>query len=195
MGGGRAKFLVRCGVIDDPSSLLVTNDWHTRSMIKRLARDYKKATGNGLRIRSGRRTCAQQNAIYAQGRTTGGVIVTGASGCRSWHVTGRAVDLDPFDPTTGNIFPGNSDEYRTLGAIWKKLGGKWGGDFANIYDPGHFEWHPGTEINDVCPIGMDCAQLQVIKAPPTYLILSGAVLLVTVGIFAATVMMPTPRTA
>jgi hypothetical protein len=182
-------------VLDDPYNLLTTNDWHTRAMIKRLAKDYRKATGYGLRIRSGRRSCAEQNAIYAKGRTAPGPIVTGASGCRSWHVTGRAVDLDPFDPATDKIFPGNSDEYRWLGAQWKKLGGKWGGDFANIYDPGHFEWHPGAEINDVCPIGMQCAQLEVRQHVPTYLIASGAVLLLTVGIFAATVTMDPARTS
>lgn len=176
-------------MIDDPNNLLATNDWHTRAMIKKLAKDYHRHTGNGLRIRSGRRTCAEQDNIYAQGRTRAGPIVTGAQGCRSWHVTGRAVDLDPFDPSTGILFPGNSDEYRVLGAMWKKLGGGWGGDFANIYDPGHFEWHPNMEIDDVCPRGMKCASLQIKKTVPTYLIASGAILAVTIGIFAATVTM------
>lgn len=180
-------------MIEDPHNLLATNDWHTRAMIKRLARDYQALTGNGVRIRSGRRSCAEQDAIYAQGRTTPGAIVTGASGCRSWHVTGRAVDLDPFDRATGRVFPGNSVEYQKLGTLWKKLGGGWGGDFENIEDPGHFEWHPGKEINEVCPINLPCSQLEIKSQVPTYLIVSGAILAVTVGIFVATTTMDVPQ--
>lgn len=172
-------------MIDDPVNYLSTLDWRARAMIKRLAKDYARKTKKNLRIRSGRRTCAEQNALFAQGGT-----VTGAKGCKSWHVTGRAVDLDPIDPRTGEVFPGNSDEYRTLGALWKKLGGIWGGDFSNIYDPGHFEWHPGSVIEDVCPDTLPCENLRVQKSVPTYLIISGAILTVTVGIFAATAFGP-----
>lgn len=181
-------------MIEDPRSLLKTNDWHTRAMVKRLASDYFKATGNAFRIRSAKRTCAEQDHIYAQGRTRSGAVVTGAQGCRSWHVTGRAIDGDPIDKNTGNPFPGNSDEYRWLGAQWKKLGGAWGGDFSNIYDPGHFEWHPGQDINTVCPIGMPCSQLQVKQTYPTYLIVAGGVMVAAIGIFAATVFMPVKGT-
>ena len=28
----------------------------------------------------------------------------------------------------------------TLGNIWEELGGKWGGNFRNLYDPYHFEY-------------------------------------------------------
>lgn len=182
-------------VIEDPYNLLATIDWHTRSMVKTLARNYHKLTGNGLQIRSGRRSCEEQDAIYAQGRTTPGTISTSARGCKSWHVIGRAVDADPFDPRTGKVFPGNSDEYRRLGDIWKKLGGIWGGDFPNLYDPGHFEWHPDKVIEDICPENMACVQLKVQNKVPIYLLASGAILLLTVGIFTATVTMKVPARA
>jgi len=182
-------------VLEDPYNLLASTDWHTRTMLKRLARDYHKLTGNGLRVRDGRRTCEEQDAIYAQGRTTSGAIATNARGCKSWHVLGRAVDADPFNPHTGDVFPGNSTEYRVLGVIWKKLGGVWGGDFSGLYDPGHFEWHPDKSIEDVCPENMSCYQLKVQNKVPIYLMASGAILLLTVGIFTATVTMKVPARA
>lgn len=180
-------------MIDDPKNLLPSADWHTRAMIRKLAGEYQRLTKHGVRIRSGRRTCEEQDTIYAQGRSYPGPIVTNARGCKSWHVTGRAVDLDPFDPQTGQTLPGYSDHYRVLGAIWKKLGGQWGGDFSGLYDPGHFEWHPGIAIEDICPADMRCADLRVRRSVPTYLIASGTVLAVTMGIFVATVTMNPAR--
>ncbi len=102
------------------------------------------------RVTSTRRTCAEQNAIYAQGRTTPGAIVTNARGCQSWHVCGRALD----------IYLGSkakSADYKWLGAQWVSLGGKWGGDFG---DPGHFEYHPGLTIERVCPNPDDCRSIE-----------------------------------
>jgi len=102
-----------------------------------------KAEGIGMKLISGKRTCAQQNALYAQGRTTAGPIVTGARGCRSWHTQGRAVDFSP-SPTT-------EAAYARIGAIAQELGGVWGGQFPNLRDLGHIEYHPGLKISDVCP--------------------------------------------
>ena len=116
----------------------------TQAMVDRLLA-YARRQGYGARVASERRTCGEQDALYAKGRTTSGGIVTGAPGCRSWHTWGRAVDI---------YIPGWPDEaYRKLGAYWQSIGGRWGGDFG---DPGHFEWHPGVDISDVCPSGTDC---------------------------------------
>jgi hypothetical protein len=97
------------------------------------------ADKNGISasVVSTRRSCAEQNAIYAGGAG----VVTEARGCQSWHVWGRAADLHIDGPSSG---------YAVLGAEWKRMGGKWGGDFS-FGDLGHFEWHPGLTIEDVCP--------------------------------------------
>lgn len=50
-----------------------------------------------IRVTQGLRTIAEQNALYAQGRTEPGKIVTHAAGCSSWHVLGCAVDVAPMD--------------------------------------------------------------------------------------------------
>lgn len=92
-------------------------------------------------IVSSRRTREQQNALYAQGRTKPGAVVTGARGCRSWHVLGRAVDIAGM----------NVSQYRQLGQWWKRQGGRWGGDFENLFDGPHYEYHPGVEIWEACP--------------------------------------------
>lgn len=105
----------------------------------------RRALEQGIRLRltSGIRSCAQQNAIYAQGRTTPGAIVTGAKGCQSWHVQGRAVDFEPI--------PRTAQAYAAVGAIAEQLGGVWGGRFSNLQDLGHIEYHPGMTIQQVCP--------------------------------------------
>ncbi len=109
-----------------------------------------RARGAGLapRLVSGRRSCAEQNRLYAQGRTSSGAIVTQARGCRSWHVQRRAVDV---------AFPKGAEAgYAQLGAIAKELGGKWGGDFPGFPDVGHLEYHPGLTIEQVCPDPDNC---------------------------------------
>jgi hypothetical protein len=105
---------------------------------------FARSRGLNPKIVYTRRSCAEQNALYAQGRTTPGNIVTGAQGCRSWHVLGRAVDID--------IGSNNCADYAELGAFWKSIGGVWGGDFPNIKDCVHFELrHPTLPLDALCP--------------------------------------------
>ena len=132
--------------------------WEFRKRFKKLAKELERETGWDIKIRSGRRSCATQNRIYAQGRSAPGSIVTYAPGCRSWHVVGRAMDADPIDPATGKA-PRGCQPYLTTGTIWESLGGKWGGRFKGFGpcgDAGHFEWHPGLSMSDVCPVATDC---------------------------------------
>ena len=107
-------------------------------------------------LASAYRTCDQQYALYAQGRSVPGKLVTGAPGCFSWHTHGRAVDL---------AIPGYPIPlYEKLGLWWEKLGGVWGGRFQ---DPNHFEWHPRTKVAEACPRGPGtCPTLAEITAMP-----------------------------
>jgi peptidoglycan LD-endopeptidase CwlK len=50
-----------------------------------------------IRVTQGLRTYAQQNALYAQGRTLPGNIVTDAQGGQSAHNFGYAVDVVPVN--------------------------------------------------------------------------------------------------
>lgn len=90
-------------------------------------------------VTSGNRTYAEQNALYEQGRSTAGKIVTNARGGYSNHNFGLAFDLTIFK----NGQPvWESPDYKTLGAIGKEVGLVWGGDWQSISDEPHFELHP-----------------------------------------------------
>lgn len=124
--------------------------------------DAAAARGLQFKVRSTRRTCAQQADLYATGRQPNDAraIVTHARGCTSWHVTGRAVDVTM---TAGS--------YADFGALAKSMGWKWGGDFPGFPDVGHVEWHPGMTTADVCPNPAVCVDTAVDttvpSAPPT----------------------------
>lgn len=112
-----------------------------------------RARGIEVRVTSTLRTCEEQNRIYAQGRTDPGPIISGASGCRSWHTWGRAFDVLIEDPSIegGIVMDGSDHRYDELGDIGHTLGLIWGGNFSWGRDAGHFEYHPGMTIDDVCP--------------------------------------------
>ena len=62
----------------------------------RLAAADLKAQGITVMVTSGYRSFAEQNALYAQGRTKPGNIVTNAKGGQSLHNYGLAVDVVPL---------------------------------------------------------------------------------------------------
>lgn len=162
--------------LQDPSGYLPGLQWQTRDKLVELAGRFRKATGLDLKVRSGRRTCAQQNALYAEGRDGAGQIITYASGCTSWHVLGRAADLDPVTPSgQGQAEPA----YRSAGAIWVAMGGVYGGNFPGFPDIGHFEWHPGLTIEQACPSPTYCARIEasIQTSPPAlhYIAIGGLV--------------------
>jgi peptidoglycan L-alanyl-D-glutamate endopeptidase CwlK len=66
------------------------------SLIGQLA-DSLASEGIVVRVTQGLRSIAEQDALYAQGRTTPGDIVTNAQGNQSWHCFGCAVDLVPME--------------------------------------------------------------------------------------------------
>jgi hypothetical protein len=140
---------------------MATTDGLTADTIEQVTKLFAAAGAEGmtLKIRSGRRTCAQQAEQYAIGRQPGDTraIVTKAKGCQSWHVQGRAVDID---------IVGGPKDYARLGAIWKSFGGKWGGDFPPPLntDVGHLEFHPGLTSQQACPDPDNCVDTPIVTA-------------------------------
>lgn len=127
----------------------------------RLLLAYAVEQGITLAITSGKRSCAYQDQLYAQGRTAPGSIVTYARGCNSWHVVGRAVDV---------LIKAGPKDYAGLAAYWKSLGGAWGGDFkgaaGSLGDVGHFEYHPGLRYaSEVCVDPAHCGIDEAANAP------------------------------
>lgn len=102
---------------------------------------YFKARDNGIAINiiSGTRTFDEQNALYAQGRTTAGSIVTNARGGYSNHNFGIAFDIGVF---SGNRYLPESPLYKAVGALGMELGLEWGGNWTSIVDQPHFQLRP-----------------------------------------------------
>ena len=75
------------------------------------------------------RTFAEQDALYAQGRTAPGNIVTYAKGGQSWHNFGRAFDAVPLrQDRSGRVWwDAPMDVWLTMGATGERLGLTWGG--------------------------------------------------------------------
>lgn len=111
--------------------------------IQQKARDFLvKATqaGFNLRITHGYRSIEEQNALYAQGRTKPGAIVTNARGGQSFHNFGMAFDV--VDTKAGyNI---NWDK---LGEIGRSVGLEHGD--RGYVDKPHFQYREGLSLEQV----------------------------------------------
>lgn len=107
-------------------------------------------TGENILVRvvQGLRTWAQQDALYAQGRTAPGAIVTNARGGESWHNFGCAVDLTPsrdgidakFNPDWNESHP-NWQRLVTLGESLGLTSGKSWGDAPHLQLTGRFPYN------------------------------------------------------
>jgi peptidoglycan L-alanyl-D-glutamate endopeptidase CwlK len=93
------------------------------------------------------RTVWEQDAIFAQGRTRPGKVVTNARGGMSWHNFRRAADLVLMGENGEPVWA-DPAAYARLGEVAKWLGFAWGGDFHYLKDYGHIEYHPGLTLAD-----------------------------------------------
>jgi peptidoglycan L-alanyl-D-glutamate endopeptidase CwlK len=101
----------------------------------------QKAALNGIRIKiiSGLRTYAEQDKLYAQGRTTPGPKVTNSRGGYSNHNFGIAFDVGVFE---GQKYLPESVKYKAVGVLGTDLGLEWGGNWTSIIDQPHFQLRP-----------------------------------------------------
>lgn len=94
------------------------------------------------------RSKAEQDAIYAQGRTTAGAIVSNAKYPLSPHNWGLAFDIYRND---GKGAYNDADGwFARCGAVGKTLGLFWGGEFRSFTDKPHFElkkYLPANSVN------------------------------------------------
>ena len=95
------------------------------------------AQGLIIKITDCVRTQAEQDTLYAQGRTTTGAIVTNASYPKSNHNWGIAFDFCRNDGT--GAYRNDDDFFDKVGAVGKSIGLFWGGDFTSITDKPHFQ--------------------------------------------------------
>ena len=103
-----------------------------------------KELGINAKVIAGLRTYAEQEALYAQGRTKPGKVVTKARGGHSIHNFGLAFDVGVFSDDD-KTYHGESPSYRTLGEIGEGLGLAWGGRWKFVDEP-HFEYKHGKTL-------------------------------------------------
>lgn len=92
-----------------------------------------------VRITEGHRSNAEQNALYAQGRTSGGNVVTNARGGQSYHNYGLAFDVVPVEVMHRTNWAPNDPVWQRVEEAGKRYGFDWGGDFRSITDMPHFQ--------------------------------------------------------
>lgn len=99
--------------------------------------------GISVEVVQGLRTFEEQNALYAQGRTKKGQIVTNARGGFSNHNYGLAVDLCPFK--NGKPQWNDNAGFLAIGAEAASLGLEWGGNWKKFIDKPHVQL-PGLTV-------------------------------------------------
>lgn len=101
----------------------------------------EECSKQGLKIAIGEtyRTIAEQDALYAQGRTTPGNIVTSAQGSTysSYHQWGTAFDF--FRNDGQGAYKDTDGFFSKVGAIGVGLGLEWGGNWKSPVDKPHFQ--------------------------------------------------------
>ncbi|MER2293971.1 MAG: M15 family metallopeptidase [Desemzia incerta] len=111
------------------------------SALELINRAYKE--GIYVQISSGFRSFTDQNALYAQGRTKSGNIVTNARGGYSNHNFGLAVDYFLVSDDGSKALWTVNDKWKRVAAIGKELGFSWGGDWESFPDYPHLEMTGG----------------------------------------------------
>lgn len=99
-----------------------------------------------VRISQGLRTFAEQDALYAQGRTKPGKKVTNAKGGQSIHNYGFAVDIvliiDGKTASWDTVKDWDDDrksDWMEVVKVFKDNGWNWGGDWKSFKDLPHFD--------------------------------------------------------
>jgi peptidoglycan LD-endopeptidase CwlK len=107
------------------------------------------------------RTIAEQNKLFAQGRTSIGKIVTKARGGHSYHNYGLAIDIVLIKDVNGDgnyekaVWDTKSDfdgdgksDWMEVVQIFKEYGWEWGGDWKFVDAP-HFQKTFGYSVRQL----------------------------------------------
>lgn len=101
--------------------------------------------GIDLLVTSTYRDAESQDALYAQGRTTKGFIVTNAKGGESYHNYRCAVDVVPLingKPDWDTAHP----VWESVAILGKQSGLEWAGDWKTFKEMAHFQYTGGLTI-------------------------------------------------
>ena len=123
------------------------NDLHPRAKAKAVAfrRHCQAFHGIDVLIYCTYRDFEQQDALYAQGRTTKGRKVTNARGGQSEHNFRLAWDCVPLNG--GKAEWGNKKAYKLMGEVAATLGIDWAGNWKSFKETAHFSYKAGKPFS------------------------------------------------
>jgi peptidoglycan L-alanyl-D-glutamate endopeptidase CwlK len=108
-----------------------------------------KAQGIDLLVTSTYRSTAEQNALYAQGRTKPGKKVTNAKGGQSFHNHRLAYDVVPL--RNGKPVWGTTGEdgklWQRVGELGEGAGLEWAGRWTKFREFPHFQYTGGKPLS------------------------------------------------
>lgn len=104
------------------------------------------ADGVEVQIVQGLRTIAEQDALYAKGRTKPGRRVTNARGGQSLHNYGLALD---FAPVVSGVISWDEKLYKSFGKWADKAGLEWGGRWTKFVDLPHVQDDEGMSLAEI----------------------------------------------
>ncbi|WP_316803917.1 M15 family metallopeptidase [Pedobacter nototheniae] len=124
---------------------ILTLDKRLQNPARAFINTVEEELGIQLRIVQALRTIAEQNALYNQGRTTPGAIVTKAKGGTSYHNYALAMDVVMIEKgqAVWTILP------KEVVKIGEDLGFEWGGTWKGFKDYPHFQMTFGQSIRDL----------------------------------------------
>jgi len=104
-----------------------------------------KAAGIDLLVTSTYRDHASQAALYAQGRTAPGKIVTNAKPGQSFHNHRCAIDVVPI--RNGKpVWDAKDPIWQEVGKLGKAAGLEWAGDWKRFREMAHFQYTGGKTL-------------------------------------------------
>lgn len=111
-----------------------------RPQVDALIEAVQNVTGRKWVCVQGRRTIAEQDALYAQGRAAPGKVITKAPGGFSAHNFGLAADLAPLKEFGGEIdWEAPRSMWQQMADLAQEMGLTAGFYFHTIFDPDHVE--------------------------------------------------------
>lgn len=104
------------------------------------------AAGIDIIITSTYRDNESQNALYAQGRTKPGKVVTNAKAGQSYHNYRVAFDVVPV--VAGKPSWNDAGVWQKIGAIGESIGLEWAGHWKTFKEFPHFQFTGGLRLAD-----------------------------------------------
>ena len=106
-----------------------------------------KAQGIDLLVTSTYRDYESQDALYAQGRTAPGKIITNAKAGQSFHNFRCAVDVVPM--LSGKCCWDDAALWKKIGQLGKDAGLEWAGDWKTFQEMPHFQYTGGLSLEQL----------------------------------------------